>query len=152
MIPTQGPEDGTSHAQMHRSGNNDEVDQIPFLAGETNPIQQPPHSPTSRTAGPLPSVPSGGIASGGPTFQSVGDGEKSGSYGTLMLSKGGRSKYLGPTAAIEWLKDVCRLGLIVLNVLNYPCRKRKMYQKLQCLLVRHRRKFLHLRIISSPTV
>ncbi|WVQ67495.1 uncharacterized protein L199_005695 [Kwoniella botswanensis] len=27
------------------------------------------------------------------------------SYGTLMLSEGGRSKYLGPTAASEWLKD-----------------------------------------------
>lgn len=28
------------------------------------------------------------------------------SYGTLVLSYGGRSKYLGPTAASEWLKDV----------------------------------------------
>ncbi|OCF30850.1 hypothetical protein I317_05061 [Kwoniella heveanensis CBS 569] len=27
------------------------------------------------------------------------------SYGTLVLSHGGRSKYLGPTAASEWLKD-----------------------------------------------
>ena len=152
IIPSQGPEDVASHAQMHRSGNNDEVDQIPFLAGETGPIQHPPHSPTSRTAGPLPGLPSGGIASEGSTFQAVDDGEKSGSYGTLMLSKGGRSKYLGPTAAIEWLKDVCRLGLIMLNELNYSSRKRKMYQKLQYLLVRHRRKFLTLRIISSPIV
>ena len=27
-------------------------------------------------------------------------------YGTLVLSHGGRSKYLGPTAGSEWLKDV----------------------------------------------
>lgn len=29
-----------------------------------------------------------------------------GSYGILMISEGGRSKYLGPTAGSEWLKDV----------------------------------------------
>jgi hypothetical protein len=28
------------------------------------------------------------------------------SHGTLVLSEGGRSKYLGPTAASEWLKEV----------------------------------------------
>ncbi|KAI2816762.1 hypothetical protein CBS115989_6533 [Aspergillus niger] len=37
--------------------------------------------------------------------QPVGVGEQSGSYGTLMLGKGGRSKYLGPTAGSEWLKE-----------------------------------------------
>lgn len=31
--------------------------------------------------------------------------EWGGSYGTLMLDKDGRSKYLGPTAGSEWLKD-----------------------------------------------
>lgn len=31
--------------------------------------------------------------------------EKSNSYGTLVMSRGGRSKYLGPTAGSEWLKD-----------------------------------------------
>ena len=30
------------------------------------------------------------------------------SHGTLMLDKEGRSKYLGPTAGSEWLKDVGR--------------------------------------------
>ena len=30
------------------------------------------------------------------------------SHGTLMLDKEGRSKYLGPTAGSEWLKDVYR--------------------------------------------
>ncbi|RDH28069.1 hypothetical protein BDQ94DRAFT_163103 [Aspergillus welwitschiae] len=37
--------------------------------------------------------------------QPVGVGEQSGSYGTLMLGKGGRSKYLGPTAGSKWLKE-----------------------------------------------
>lgn len=27
-------------------------------------------------------------------------------YGTLMLGQGGRSKYLGPTAGSDWLRDV----------------------------------------------
>ncbi|KAL1865142.1 hypothetical protein VTK73DRAFT_5467 [Phialemonium thermophilum] len=31
--------------------------------------------------------------------------DQNGSYGTLMFGKGGRSKYLGPTAGSEWLKD-----------------------------------------------
>jgi hypothetical protein len=30
------------------------------------------------------------------------------SYGTLVISRSGRSKYLGRTAASEWLKNVCR--------------------------------------------
>jgi hypothetical protein len=30
------------------------------------------------------------------------------SFGTLVISHSGRSKYLGPTAASEWLKDVSR--------------------------------------------
>ena len=29
------------------------------------------------------------------------------SFGTLVISHSGRSKYLGPSAASEWLKDVC---------------------------------------------
>ncbi|KAJ4987063.1 transcriptional regulatory protein C1F7.11c 2 [Stagonosporopsis vannaccii] len=33
------------------------------------------------------------------------DATQDGSYGTLMLSEGGRSKYLGPTAGSEWLRD-----------------------------------------------
>lgn len=37
--------------------------------------------------------------------QHVDDGDQGGSYGTLMLSKNG-SRYLGPTAGSEWLKDV----------------------------------------------
>ncbi|KFZ02024.1 hypothetical protein V500_00474 [Pseudogymnoascus sp. VKM F-4518 (FW-2643)] len=44
-------------------------------------------------------------ASNDPVLQSVDDAQQSGSHGTLMLSQGGRSKYLGPTAGSEWLKD-----------------------------------------------
>lgn len=32
------------------------------------------------------------------------------SFGTLVISQSGRSKYLGPTAASEWLKDVSYTG------------------------------------------
>lgn len=34
------------------------------------------------------------------------DTDANDAHGTLMLSKEGRSKYLGPTAGSEWLKDV----------------------------------------------
>ena len=37
------------------------------------------------------------------------DDDKGNSYGTLVMSRGGRSKYLGPTAGSEWLKDVQQL-------------------------------------------
>ncbi|KAF2014262.1 hypothetical protein BU24DRAFT_423267 [Aaosphaeria arxii CBS 175.79] len=50
------------------------------------------------------SIPTGASGSSHPGQQSVDD-EQDGSHGTLMLSKGGRSKYLGPTAGSEWLKD-----------------------------------------------
>lgn len=41
------------------------------------------------------------------SYTQFGETEDSmrGSYGTLLLGKGGRSKYLGPTAGSEWLKD-----------------------------------------------
>lgn len=38
--------------------------------------------------------------------QPTNKGDQNGSHGTLMLSKGGRTKYLGPTAGSEWLRDV----------------------------------------------
>lgn len=37
---------------------------------------------------------------------SAEDAAPDGSYGILMIGEGGRSKYLGPTAGSEWLKDV----------------------------------------------
>jgi hypothetical protein len=41
-----------------------------------------------------------------PATQSIDEDAQHGSYGTLMLDKEGRSKYLGPTAGSEWLKEV----------------------------------------------
>lgn len=49
------------------------------------------------------------IASGGDTSHIQGDAviqDDGRSFGTLLISRGGRSKYLGPTAASEWLQDV----------------------------------------------
>ncbi|KAH7082385.1 fungal-specific transcription factor domain-containing protein [Paraphoma chrysanthemicola] len=46
-----------------------------------------------------------GIATVDSNTETVADGEDNGSYGTLMLSNGGLSVYLGPTAGSEWLKD-----------------------------------------------
>ncbi|KAF2829606.1 hypothetical protein CC86DRAFT_285630 [Ophiobolus disseminans] len=48
-----------------------------------------------------PSAASNGQAVADSTDEAAEDG----SYGTLMLSEGGRSKYLGPTAGSEWLRD-----------------------------------------------
>jgi len=47
-----------------------------------------------------------------PRSASTGDAQP---IGTLMIDKGGRSKYLGPTAGSDWLKDVghmCSMTLI----------------------------------------
>lgn len=69
-----------------------------------------PRNPTSESPGsvaePLYNVPSAVSGSSNPTRQSLDDGQQSGSYGTLMLTKRGQSKYLGPTAGSEWLKAV----------------------------------------------
>lgn len=56
----------------------------------------------------LYNVPTGASTSSNPARQSVDDGQQSGSHGTLMLGKRGRSKYLGPTAGSEWLKEAGR--------------------------------------------
>lgn len=36
----------------------------------------------------------------------MSEGHEKGSHGTLLMTRGGRFKYLGPTSASEWLKDV----------------------------------------------
>ena len=71
-------------------------------------LQSPPSWARSKTAEPLrgSSIPSGASCPSGTTPQSISQGDHNGSHGTLMLSQGGRSKYLGPTAGSEWLKDV----------------------------------------------
>lgn len=115
MAGAQGSDDRSVHPSRHHShNNNDELDQLALLAHQLKPyaIQGPPsHSPT----GTLGGFPTGASGSINPPLQPTDDGETSGSHGTLMLSKGGRSKYLGPTAGSEWLKDVCHRTLKTLD-------------------------------------
>lgn len=56
------------------------------------------------------------------------DAAPDGSYGTLVLSGGGRSKYLGPTAGSEWLRDVCKQAIIMMEKLKYYSPRIKMRQ------------------------
>jgi hypothetical protein len=46
----------------------------------------------------------GGIIDNAQHF--IEDAEQGGSHGTLVIGKGGESRYLGPTAGSVWLKDV----------------------------------------------
>ncbi|KIL92314.1 hypothetical protein FAVG1_04723 [Fusarium avenaceum] len=51
------------------------------------------------------SINTGTSTSRNPTRLSIDDDHQNGSYGTLMIGNRGRSKYLGPTAGSEWLKE-----------------------------------------------
>nr|XP_018263450.1 uncharacterized protein I303_03319 [Kwoniella dejecticola CBS 10117]OBR85608.1 hypothetical protein I303_03319 [Kwoniella dejecticola CBS 10117] len=53
-------------------------------------------------ASAIPSLPTG---SGYSVAVDLGETAEETGFGTLVLSHGGRSKYLGPTAGSEWLKD-----------------------------------------------
>lgn len=59
---------------------------------------------------PPPNVLGGPSVSINPPVHPPEAGDQNDSYGTLMLSKGGRYKYLGPTAGTEWLKEVSLSG------------------------------------------
>lgn len=96
--------------------SHNELNTLAFLAHALEPyaIQGPsPNNPASvppaRVSEPLYNVPTGASASTNPARQSIDDGQQSGSHGTLMLGKRGRSKYLGPTAGSEWLKEAGRI-------------------------------------------
>lgn len=82
-------------------------------------------------------------------MQPVEDGNENGSYGTLMLSKEGQSKYLGPTAGSEWLKDVGHMAPTSPNKLNHSSRKRKMYSRHRQSLVLHLPKYPNLQFFPS---
>lgn len=66
-------------------------------------------------------------------LESTDDAAQDGSYGTLVLSGGGRSKYLGPTAGSEWLRDVREktFGTMVELKLASPRIKRHQVRRLQ---------------------
>ena len=72
--------------------------------GQTRAVQSP--VPLNQESAASSSIPSAGRGSRQTAMQSADDGAPDGSYGTLVLSEGGRSRYLGPTAGSEWLKDV----------------------------------------------
>lgn len=78
----------------------------PYAVRGASPRVSTSEPPADRLTEPLYSVPSGASGSSNRTRQLVDDGQQGGSYGTLMLSTRGRSKYLGPTAGSEWLKEV----------------------------------------------
>lgn len=49
------------------------------------------------------------------------------SFGTLMISRGGRSKWLGPTAASEWLRDV---SLFHFTIADFSKNRKKLRNQL----------------------
>lgn len=109
IVSPSGIRHGSGHTPIHNE--NPEFEGISFLTPGRQPetVQGPPLLPSDRVSGSWHSNPSGS------SFHPSGVNEQSGSHGTLMLGSGGRSKYLGPTAGSEWLKDVCFLLLTALR-------------------------------------
>ena len=81
---------------------------------------------------------SAGASNAGATVDLTDAAAQDGSYGTLMLSEGGRSKYLGPTAGSEWLRDVCEVTADIKKKLKSASLRSKALQvhRLHCRLVR----------------
>ena len=96
-----------SRQPPHNGNRRDDFEQLALLA---HALQSDPlHESSSAASGRISlSGPSDRRNSGyqNPVPQPLGVAGQNGSYGTLMLGKGGRSKYLGPTAGSEWLKEV----------------------------------------------
>lgn len=115
IMPAQRSEDDSGLTPIFQGhGNSDEFEQRALLTSVLNhpyavqtpaPLRRISVSSASVNQPPC-GVPTGACGSRRHTVGPVDHGEQSGSHGTLMLSKGGRSKYLGPTAGTEWLKDV----------------------------------------------
>ncbi|KAJ0104372.1 hypothetical protein J7T55_011156 [Diaporthe amygdali] len=107
----------TQHIPVQANpANHNELNTLALLANALEPyaVQGPsPRTPASvppgRVAEALFNIPTGASGSSNLARQAVDDGQQSGSHGTLMLGKRGRSKYLGPTAGSEWLKEASRL-------------------------------------------
>ncbi|RAK77690.1 uncharacterized protein BO72DRAFT_477267 [Aspergillus fijiensis CBS 313.89] len=95
-----------SRQPPHNGNRRDDFEQLALLdhALQSDPV----HESSSAASGRISlSGPSDRRNSGyqNPVPQPLGVAGQNGSYGTLMLGKGGRSKYLGPTAGSEWLKE-----------------------------------------------
>lgn len=69
------------------------------LSNQNRPIEQPFNDSTWSNS-PVEHLPDGTLK------QSIVSPPTEPSHGTLVISASGRSKYLGPSAASEWLKDV----------------------------------------------
>ncbi|KAI0891439.1 hypothetical protein F4806DRAFT_302651 [Annulohypoxylon nitens] len=97
---------------QENSGNHNNFNPLNLLAHALDPYAVQGHSPSNSNPAPigntgesLYNVPNLSRGSINATRQSIDNDQQSGSYGTLMLSQRGRSKYLGPTAGSEWLKE-----------------------------------------------
>ncbi|KAL4939489.1 hypothetical protein BDV06DRAFT_198793 [Aspergillus oleicola] len=96
---TQGCADVSSSTPVHHiKGHPHNLNGATFYAPEvpSQTAQGPSSGPSDSATAPWP-------RNAAP--QAVGAGDEGGSHGTLMLGRGGRSKYLGPTAGSEWMKD-----------------------------------------------
>ena len=96
------PVSATAHAITMEPPNN------PLQAGHAWIIPSPITQVAGETIDPVNHL-SAGASSVDAAVDLTDDAAQDGSYGTLMLSEGGRSKYLGPTAGSEWLRDVCKM-------------------------------------------
>ncbi|KAL4970486.1 fungal specific transcription factor domain-containing protein [Aspergillus stella-maris] len=82
----------------HNQGHPNNLNGFAFFVPSAPPqtVQDPSSVPSGSTTAPWPN---------NATQPGVNAGDEGGSHGTLMLGRGGRSKYLGPAAGSEWLKD-----------------------------------------------
>jgi len=99
-------------SRSNASGPN-QVNPLTLLAHALEPYttqapspRTPASAPSGRLEEPAHSINTGTSAPSNPARYTIEDERENGSYGTLMLGKRGRSKYLGPTAGSEWLKEV----------------------------------------------
>ncbi|CVL07393.1 uncharacterized protein FMAN_14333 [Fusarium mangiferae] len=110
---SQQPANHSHHIPPHSNlTDRTQVNPLTLLARAFEPytVQGPsPQTPGSSRSARMEessySINTGTSASSNPARLSIDDDSQNGSFGTLMLGKRGRSKYLGPTAGSEWLKE-----------------------------------------------
>ena len=99
LPPFDGSEPGPSNFQLHNPGRNGHSSlgaySMPWVSTRA------PHSSYSAVREPEPVVDSS---------QSVKKSPTSGNVGTLVVTAGGRSKFLGPGAASQQLREASRIS------------------------------------------
>ncbi|RTE74499.1 hypothetical protein BHE90_011070 [Fusarium euwallaceae] len=111
--PNQQNTNRTHHIPSHTTlSDSIQVNPLTLLAQALEPYTTQGPSPRTPASGPsrgleesTHSINTGTSASSNAARYLIDDDQQNGSYGTLMLGKRGRSKYLGPTAGSEWLKE-----------------------------------------------